>query len=45
MTRKQIAAYNKMPKKDRGQLKKFREKNLHGLSDTLDELAGACQAF
>ena len=26
MTRKQIAAYNKMPKKDRGPLKKFREK-------------------
>lgn len=25
MTRKQIAAYNKMPKKDRGPLKKFRE--------------------
>lgn len=25
MTRKQIAAYNKMPKKDRGLLKKFRE--------------------
>ena len=26
MSRKQIAAYNKMPKKDRGLLKKFREK-------------------
>ena len=37
MTRKQIAAYNKMPKKDRGLLKKVPRGNLHGLSDTLDE--------
>mgnify|MGYP000724307961 CR=1 FL=1 len=45
MSRKQIAAYNKMPKKDRGLLKNVPRENLHGLSDTLDELAGACQAF
>ncbi len=44
MSRKQIAAYNKMPKKTGDCLKVPRE-NLHGLSDTLDELAGACQAF